>query len=495
MPRARSAVSPRAVLRRCRPPGPLSALLGIVAIVGLCWALTVPPWQSPDELSHYAYVESLATGPRLPGNAHRPIFSSDQAVAIQNVGASTGAFYPTALPPSWSRAEYEAYLHSPVTRRLAARADGAGPSSASGNPPFYYLLSTVGYLLAGGRGTAFARLYGIRLEGIVWLLLTGLGAWLLGGETFSRRRLPQLLAAATATLLPMVSFMSTSVNPDALTITEWTFAFWLLARIVNRESRLPDMAALCALLGAAILTKAVSYALVPPALLAVGIGIARRPAGRRAPALAGAGVSALITAVPVGVWLVISRSLGGTALTAVGTGGRAFNIRQFLSYVWQFYLPRLPFLRPFRLVPGTPAVTVWLDQSIGDFGWLDVMVPAWLVLVAKLLFGLVTIATLWLLARLRGLRRLGLLAVDLLAGLSLLAVLHVTEYRQTLGGGGAFLQGRYILPLASLLGIAVALAVSRLPRSARGPVAALVLVGFLAAQVISLATVVHAYYV
>jgi hypothetical protein len=495
MPRARFAVSPRALLRRWRPPGPLAALLGIVTVVGLCWALAVPPWQSPDELSHYAYVESLATGFRLPGNAHRRIFSNDETIAIEQAGASTGAYYPAALPPSWNRADYEAYLHSDATRSFANRVDGAGPSSASGNPPFYYLLGTVGYLLAGARGTAYARLYGIRLEGVIWLLLTGLGAWLLAGETLGRRRLPQLVAAATTALLPMVSFMSTNVNPDSLIISEWTLALWLLARVVNRACRWQDMAALSALLAMSILTKDVSYALIPPALLAVAIGAARRPPGRRVQGLGAAAASALITVVPVGIWLSVSRSVGGTAVTAVGTGGKSFNVRGFLSYLWQFYLPRLPFMQSFRLVSGTPAITVWLDETVGDFGWLDVLVPAWLMLVAKLLFGLVAVITLWVLARLRGLRRLGLLGVDVLAGASLLVLLHVTEYRQWLGSGGAFLQGRYILPIASLLGLALALVVSRLPRAARGPIAALVLIGFLVAQAISLATVVHAYYV
>jgi 4-amino-4-deoxy-L-arabinose transferase-like glycosyltransferase len=498
MPRARPAVSPRAMWRRCRPPGPLAAILGIIAILGLCWALIVPPWQSPDELSHYAYVEGLATGPRLAGNPHRPIFSSDETVAIQSVDASNGAFYPNAVPPSWSRAEYRAYLDSSSTRRFSMRDNGAGPSSSSANPPLYYLLGTVGYLLAGGRGTAYARLYGIRLEGIVWLLLTGLGAWLLAGEAFGRRRLPQLLTAASTALLPMVSFMSTNVNPDALTITEWTFAMWLFTRIVRRAARFPDLAALGALLAAAILTKAVSYALVPPALLAVAIGIWRRPADRRLATLGAAAGSALITVIPVGAWLAVSRSIGGTGVTAVGTGGKPVNVRQFLSYLWQFYLPRLPFMRPMRLVPGLPAITIWLDQTIGDFGWLSVMVPAWLVLLAKILFGLLSLVTLrllWVLRRLRGLRGLDLVAVYLLAGLSLLVLLHVTEYRQWLGTDAAFLQGRYILPLASLLGLALGLAVSRLRTAARAPFAALVLVGLLAAQALSLATVVHAYYV
>jgi hypothetical protein len=73
-------------------------------------------------------------------------------------------------------------------------------------------------------------------------------------------------------------------------------------------------------------------------------------------------------------------------------------------------------------------------------------------------------------------------------------LLHVTEYRQTLGGGGAFLQGRYILPVVSLLGLAVGLILTRLPRPARGPAMALVFVGLLAGQALSLATVLHAYY-
>ena len=40
--------------------GPASAARSYVAIVGLCWALLVPPWQSPDELAHFAYAQSLA---------------------------------------------------------------------------------------------------------------------------------------------------------------------------------------------------------------------------------------------------------------------------------------------------------------------------------------------------------------------------------------------------------------------------------------------------
>lgn len=476
-----------------RPPAPLAALLGIVAIVGLCWALAVPPWQSPDEFAHYAYVESLATSLRLPGNPNRGIYSLDQTIAIRESDAANVAFQPQVVPPSWSRADYNAYLQSKDVRTHAMRADGGGPSSASGNPPAYYLFGALGYLLDPG-GTAYGRLYAIRLEGVVLLLLTTLGGWLLGGETFARRPLLQLLVAAMTALLPMTTFMSTNVNPDALTITEWTFALWLAARIVTRRASPRDVAAACALVAVAILTKDTSFALLAPELVAIVVGLVRLPAPARFRALPSVAASTLLTAVPVGIWLILSPSIGGTAIAHVATGGRSFNVRQFLSYVWQFYLPRLPFMRPFRLVPGIPAVTVWVNEGTGSFGWLSVPLPAWITKLAEVLVVLLSAVTLGLLSRLRGLRSLGLLAVYAAALVCLLGLLHITEYRQWLGGGGAFLQGRYILPLVSLLALAVGLLVSRLPRSTWAPIVAIILICLIGAQAISLATVVHAYY-
>jgi hypothetical protein len=169
-------------------------------------------------------------------------------------------------------------------------------------------------------------------------------------------------------------------------------------------------------------------------------------------------------------------------------------VRQFLSYVWQFYLPRLSFMTRLRLTTQLPLNQIWIDQGAGQFGWLDVSLPAWCYTVAKVALGTLTITTVWLAARLRGLRSLGLLGFYLLVMFSLLLLLHVTEYRQTLGGGGSFLQGRYLLPTISLLGLAIGLLVSRLPKLARAPAGGLVIAGLLGAQVLSLAAIVQAYY-
>ena len=219
MQRSIEAAAPeRAGLRRLAPPRSLAALLAIVISIGLTWSLVVPPWQSPDELAHFAYAQGLAESFMLPGHPGRLGASSDESFADGSVGASRGAFWPQAAPPDWSRSDYNAYLAAERAADRPPRDNGSGPTASVGNPPLYYAYAAIAYLLDHG-GTAFGRLYAIRIAGVLLLALTTLSAWLLAGEVFGRRRLPQLTCAAVAGLLPMVTFMSTAVNPDALLIT------------------------------------------------------------------------------------------------------------------------------------------------------------------------------------------------------------------------------------------------------------------------------------
>jgi 4-amino-4-deoxy-L-arabinose transferase-like glycosyltransferase len=484
----------RTVLRRLAPPRGLLLLLGIVAVIGVSWALIVPPWQSPDEVAHYGYAESLADNFALPGQPGQPGISSDQSVADSAVGASRGAFYPATSPPDWSRADYDAYLATVHGPDPPAKGDGSGPNPASQNPPLYYLYADIGYLLDKG-GTAFGRLYAMRLVGVALLLTTTLAAWLLVGETLGRRRLPQLAGAAVAGMLPMVTFMSTSVNPDGLLIALWTMVLWIGARIINRRAQGTDVIAVCALAAAAILTKATSYALVPPIALAIVIGWWRRPAAERRAAVGPIAIGALALGAPVLAWLALARSLGGTAITTVGASTtHAFNVRQFLSYVWQFYLPRLSFMVPFRTTPQLPVYDIWTRQGLGNFGWLDVFEPNWVYRAGAVIAGALAVAAAVIVGR-RGLvRRLPLLSFFALALVSLLGLLHISEYRVILAGGGQFNQGRYLLPVVGLLSLVVATVVRAVPGRVRTTACGLTLTALLVLQVISLTTIVQGYY-
>jgi 4-amino-4-deoxy-L-arabinose transferase-like glycosyltransferase len=484
----------RGALRRFAPPRGLALLLGIVAVLGVSWIMIVPPWQSPDEVAHFAYAQSLAENFALPGEAERPGISSDQSFADLAVGASRGAFYPSTSPPDWSSADYDAYLAVEHGADPPAKDNGSGPNPASQNPPLYYLYADIGYLIDKG-GTTFGRLYAMRMVGVLLLLTTTIAAWLLVGETLGRRRVPQLAGAAVSGLLPMATFMSTSVNPDALLIALWTIALWLGARVINRRGQGADVIALCAVGAMAILTKATSYALVPPIALAIVIGWWRRPSGERKAALGPIAVGALALAVPVLAWLSLATSLGGTAITTVGASpAQAFNVRQFLSYVWQFYLPRLPFMVPLRTTPQLAVYDIWVRQGLGNFGWLDVFEPSWVYRAGAVIAAAIGVAAAVIVGR-RGLvRRLPLLSFFASALLALLVLLHVSEYRVILAGGGQFNQGRYLLPIVGLASLAVAIVVRAVPQRLRAPACGLVLTALLVLQVISLTTIVKAYY-
>ncbi len=454
----------------------------------------VAPWQSPDETTHFAYAQDLGESFRLPGVAGRPSVSSDQSTADAAAGASRTAFYPRAAPPEWSRAAYRAYLAREHAPDPPSKDDGGGSLAANSNPPLYYLYAAGAYSLDRG-GTAFGRLYAIRLAGVLLLVATTIGAWLLAGEVFGRRRLPQLACASVAGLLPMAAFMSTAVNPDALLIATWTFALWLGARVINHRVRFADAVALAAVTAAAILTKATSYALVPPVLLAVLLGWQRLPAIERRGALPALGAAALTLAVPVLGWVVFAHFTGRSAINAVGTSAaHPFKVTEFLSYLWQFYLPRLPFLTPFRTTPQLPLYDVWVWQLTGVFGWLDVYLPLWIYKVAAAVGGLIAIGGIVLLARLRDRRHLALVGFFALAVLSLLGLLHVTEYRAVIAGSPTFLQGRYLLPVVGIMGLAAAFIVNAVPRRVRAPACGLVVTTLLTLQVVSLVAVLGAYY-
>jgi 4-amino-4-deoxy-L-arabinose transferase-like glycosyltransferase len=490
------ASGPRIRHPRALVPPPLAALIGVVLLIGVSWALLLPPFQAPDEAAHFAYVQSLAERGALPGDAHRSVVSTDQVLADGAVGAGQIAFHSSVVKPPWNATDQARYLGL-VRDGHISRSDGGGTISSSPNPPLYYLYAALAYWAADSN-SAFDRLYAIRIWGVVALLGTVVGAWLLAGEVLGRRRLPQLACAAIAGLVPEQTFISTSVNPDALMVPLWTVALWLGARVVNRGAPRRDALALSAVTAAAIVTKATSYALVPAVLLALAIGYRRRPASDRGTFVGALGPPLLALAVPVLGWIGLARALGRPAINtigpAVGVTPRPFNIREFLSFVWQFYLPRLPWMTPFKETGGLPVYSLWLRDTWGFFGWNEFAVAGWLRNALAWLTATAGCLAAVVLIRNHIRRRIELLAFFALALGSLLLLLHITSYRSIITGGGPFLQGRYLLPVIGLAGLVAGLLVARVPGRWRGAACGGLVAGLLVLQVLSLATVARQYF-
>jgi 4-amino-4-deoxy-L-arabinose transferase-like glycosyltransferase len=295
----------------------------------------------------------------------------------------------------------------------------------------------------------------------------------------------------------MPAFISGSVSPDGMLYAIWTLVLWLGVRSLRRGLPLGSTLAFCALVGVACVTKSVSYALLPPALGVLVWGLWRRraePLPRLATVVGGA-VAAL--ALTLGAWIVVARGLDHAAAANVSAGVGAASgtdVRELLSYAWQYYLPRLPFQdRSVAADIGYPAYRVWVVLGWGAFGWLEVKFadPVYRALgLFTAAVGLAALVAMW-----RARRRLDPAVVAFLAltVIALLAGLHWSDFH-VLVAGNRFMQGRYIFPLVGLMGCALAAAASLLGPRFRGPAIGAALGGLFVFHLFSLGLVLERFY-
>ena len=485
-----------------RVPLPLAALLAVLLMVGVAWALVVPPGQVPDEPNHIQYTQAIAERFELPGDGPN-VYSDEQGVGL---GYALDGTLPGIVDkkPPWTRDAYERWQSFAGLFPDDYGANGGGYIWQGDNPPLYYAYEAATYQVIGG--DFFDRLYGMRIFSALLLLVTATGAWLLAGELFGRNRLLQLVTASVVGLQPMVAFISSGVNPDAGLFAFWSIALWLGARVIKRGLTVGGGIALGLVVGFAFTEKSTSIALVPAALLAIALGYRRvRATDSRARAAVAASLTAL--ALPILAWAGLAAALDRDlmnhapryedrhtpSLTSVE------DLRRFASYVWQFYLPRPSFLTPAPLVGdgGDPLYHTWMKSGWAAFGWLEVRLPDWVykllaLLSAGVLAGGAAVA---LRAVVRDRRLLGLVAFFALAAAGLLFIVHWAEFTIVTLENIPFIQGRYILPLIPLGGAAVAAVIGLLPRTPRAVAAGLVVGGLLVLQLASLGVNVGRYFV
>jgi 4-amino-4-deoxy-L-arabinose transferase-like glycosyltransferase len=479
-------------------PGPLVLLLCAVAAVGASWALIVPPGQAPDEPAHTGYAQVVAEDLRLPDGSDGLTFSREQQLADERANSLQTA-QVVETRPEWSELaerdwEREAARIPADSRGEGGHADDVfGINPAHSNPPLYYLYESVAYRAASG-GDFFDRLYAMRLWSVLLLLVATAATWLLVGELTGGRPALQLAGAAVVGLQPMATFISGSINPDALLIASFALAFWLGARILRRGLTLRDGIALAAVTAVAVLTKGTGYALVPAVALTIALGAWRlRPSGIPTARIAVA--SAVVFAVPVGAWLAWSRALGRSAVNEVASAsaGNQLDVG-LIDYLWQFYLPKPPFLGAVPAIDQLPAYDVWIKTGWAAFGWLEVRFPEPVyVLLAIVTVGLVVGGVT---AVLRHGGRTGLLQAAFLGliALALLAGLHWIEYRTIVNQGVIFNQGRYLLPLLPILGACAAGTLALLPARVRMPAVGVLVGSLFTLQLFSLGVNIGRFY-
>lgn len=179
----------------------LGLLLLLTALRGALYIAFIPPWQSPDEPTHFEYVSVLASGanplrPRPdPELQRRVIRSMDRFDYWRLVFVDR----PEPLPETFRSAPFLS----------------VAPSQLHKNPPLYYLLAA-GFLRLGRPDSLLAGMYLLRVISLLFTLLTVAVVFAAAREFAPGEHVFQLAAAAFAAFLPQFMVIGTSVSPDPL---------------------------------------------------------------------------------------------------------------------------------------------------------------------------------------------------------------------------------------------------------------------------------------
>lgn len=471
-PRPRRSAQP-ARLRRARAfirrvPRPLGLILVVAALQSIGWDIAVPAFQGPDESAHFAYVQYLAETGKLPSATSGRSESSAEAqgaLTTLDLGALEGQ--PLARP-AWSGTDLS--LWHQVERGLprGSRANGPGPNPIARNPPLYYAVMAIPYRMLIWL-PLLKRLFVLRLFSALFFLATVALVWLIAGEVFGPVRWKQALAAGVVALQPELSFMSAVINSDTLLITLTTAVLWASLRLVRRGPTLNGTLLASGLTVAAVLTHGRGLVTVPVLATALVLSAVRHGVRIRG-ALARTAAATTVIAIGFLAYVLFGRSgasaiYGGQVRTL--NSGAGFSLRQFISSIYQFYLPRLPDMRP-RIGPAFGYRQFYIENFYGTFGSLEVrfspaVYDALQLLSAVGLAGLyAAVVTHW--RRLRRSWHVVVLMLSLLV--TNVLFLHYVSYRALLSNDGhdPLIVGRYLLPMVALFGLAIAFTVGVLPR-------------------------------
>lgn len=474
-----------------RVPRSLTLLLAIALVEGLVWCIVLPPLQGPDEVSHFAYVQKIAETGSIPWRSGPPAepgyaYSTEVGVAGVCSGITGLEQNPAARAPASTIDERICF--GDLNRLPAsARSDG-GFTSADKNPPLYYLYETVPYLAFRG-ATFFTRSFVLRLANLPLLLALVLFTWLLSGELLlGLPRGPALraLASAAVVLNPQLTQMTATVNPDLLLAALWTAGLWLSVSIVRHGATRVRVAWLIAVCVMAGFTQGRGLPLLAPAALALAVAWWRRRARSRR---AGAGfVATGAVVVLAGAYLLLRYAIRDDVTLP--------RVEGFLSYLWQFYLPRLGFMSA-TIHPGYGVRQVFIDRFLGTFAQLEVSFsPATLDFLSRAAEVTAVAAIVGLAVHRRRVARAPwALAVLAVGAVGYLIMLHAVAYSALLNfSGDPIITGRYLLPLLCLYGVGIALALSWLPRVLAALLGGAAVAGLAVLQLSALAIVVERFY-
>jgi 4-amino-4-deoxy-L-arabinose transferase-like glycosyltransferase len=241
----------------------LLALIVAFLILGLVYSVTVPLFEPPDEIWHFAFADHLVKGGGLP------VFSAEKSAFLREGGQPPLYYAVVALAilpfdrsdfPSWVRFNAS---HPAITR-----------GATSDTPNVFIHTSREDWPWTG----SVLAIHIARLVSLVFGALTVAGVYRVGCLVTGRNDLA-LLSAALVALTPQFVFICSSVNNDSLAAATSVWAGVTALEISDFKIEISKRYAIGVgiLLGFGLLAKLGGLVLIPLIALAFLIRLIRKP--------------------------------------------------------------------------------------------------------------------------------------------------------------------------------------------------------------------------
>ena len=223
----------------------------------------------------------------------------------------------------------------------------------------------------------------MRLTSTLLAALVVLLVFLTLAELFPRHPVAWVGGALLVAFQPMFGFMSGAVNNDMGVNAAAAGVLLLLIIALRRGLTLPVAAGAGALLALAPLFKGTAYTFFVVAAIAIALLVTDRERRRLRPLLAFAGAFLAVELC----WVLLSGSLDRATFTTPSGDSpvQSVSILQnpggYLSYLWQIFLPPLPFMTDLH-VESFPFFHIYVERVWGAFGWIALLFPRWVYVVA-----------------------------------------------------------------------------------------------------------------
>jgi Predicted membrane protein (DUF2142) len=479
----RRPVRPRAEARRPRRVPVRSRLAAIptagwvCALIGLltatAWSLIVPLFQVPDEPAHVAYAQYLAeTGRPPPGGDERRPFSQQERLLLNAVRWKAVIHRPQNRPPSTATARKQL---DRLAERQGDPVGEGGFTSATNNPPLYYAAEAAVYHLTPSSSLP-DRIHAMRLLSALLAAVTVLFVFLFLRELLPGTPWAWSVGALMVAFQPMFGFISGGVSSDDLLFAASAGVFWALAASFRRGLTVPRGVWIGACAAVGLVGKINMIGLLPGVAIGLFLLVHKsEPDGRRE-ALRGAVVATAIIGAVALTYMSINSLVWDRGIFFGGGDGHPLGsaigvpraedlaaapsrtVGDALSYGWQFYLPRLPFMD--SIFAEYPLRDIWFDGFVGNFGWLDYRLPESVYSIALVIAAIVAFLAgreLYFNRQVLG-SRAGELITYAAMTLGLLILVNGNGFAVRSGEGGGFEQARYLLPMLAVYAAIVALA-------------------------------------